>query len=54
METYYYVCPVCGFVYQVPDYWVSYSPEPTMEFPHIDLKSGQPCPNASLVYQEQA
>ena len=45
METYYYVCPVCGFVYQVPDYWVSYSPEETMDFPHINFKTGQPCTN---------
>jgi len=48
METYFYKCPKCGFVYQVPDYWVSYSPEEAMEFPHIDFKSGAPCDNAVL------
>lgn len=48
METYYYVCPECGFVYQVPDYWVSYSPEETMDFPHINFKTGQPCANQTL------
>ena len=48
METYYYICPVCDFVYQVPDYWVSYSPEETMDFPHINFKTGQPCTNQTL------
>jgi len=48
METYYYKGPVCGFVYQVPDYWVSYSPEDTMEFPHIDFQTGKACENLVL------
>ena len=51
--TYFYKCPVCGFVYQVPDYWVSYAPEATMEFPHIDFKTGQPC-NAALELQDDS
>ena len=53
METYYYKCPVCGFVYQVPDYWVSFSPEKTMEFPHIDFKTGQECSNVVLELVEE-
>lgn len=43
METYFYKCPVCGFVYQVPAYWVSYDPQPEMEFPHLDLRSDTAC-----------
>ena len=39
METYYYKCPICGFVYQVPDYWVNFAPEATTEFPHISFKT---------------
>lgn len=53
METYFYKCPVCGFVYQVPDYWVSYSPEETMAFPHIDLKTGAACPHVELELQRE-
>jgi len=52
METYYYICPVCGFVYQVPDYWVSFSPDKEMDFPHVDLKSGKDCKNTKLVLRE--
>lgn len=48
METYFYKCPKCGFVYQVPDYWVSFSPDETYDFPHIDFKTGAPCENATL------
>ena len=50
METYIYRCPVCGFVYQVPDYWVSFAPE---EFAHIDFAKGDSCPNAVLRRIEQ-
>ena len=48
METYFYKCPECGFVYQVPDYWVSFSPDETYDFPHIDFKTGEPCKNITL------
>ena len=50
METYYYKCPICGFVYQVPDYWVDFAPEATTEFPHISFKTGAPCENAVLEF----
>ncbi len=53
METYIYRCPVCGFVYQVPDYWVSFAPEETCEFAHIDFAKGDSCPNAVLKRIEQ-
>lgn len=52
METYYYKCPICGFVYQVPDYWVNFAPEATTEFPHISFKTGASCENAVLNLQE--
>ena len=52
METYLYRCPVCGFIYQVPDYWVSFSPKKTCEFPHIDFSRGETCPNAVLELAE--
>jgi hypothetical protein len=51
-ETYFYRCPVCGFVYQVPDYWVGFAPDDEMEFPHIDLNTGSDCPNVKLVLQK--
>lgn len=53
METYFYKCPVCGFIYQVPDYWVSFSPEDDMDFPHVDLNSGKDCLNTKLVLQQE-
>ncbi|MFA9375522.1 MAG: hypothetical protein ACERKZ_02095 [Lachnotalea sp.] len=53
METYIYKCPVCGFVHQVPAYWVSFSPEPTLEFEHINFKSGEMCENIALNLQEE-
>ena len=52
METYLYRCPVCGFVYQVPDYWVSFSSGKTCEFPHIDFSRGETCPNTALEWIE--
>ena len=48
METYTYRCPVCGFVYFVPSYWMSYSPEETTEFPHQNVETGEDCPNLKL------
>lgn len=53
MEVYYYRCPVCGFIYQVPAYWVSYSPEPETEFPHLSMIDGKLCANARLELQEE-
>lgn len=48
MDNYLYRCPVCGFVYQVPEYWASYSPDAQMEFPHIRFDTGEMCENAVL------
>jgi len=52
MENYYYKCPKCGFIYQMPEYWASYSPEDTTEYPHIDMKTGEMCENMELVRVE--
>lgn len=53
MEVYYYKCPVCGFIYQVPAYWVSYSPEDTTDFAHLSLINGQMCENITLELQPE-
>ena len=53
MEVYYYKCPICGFVYQVPAYWVSYSPEQMTEFPHLSLLDGKLCSNVQLELQPE-
>lgn len=53
METYYYKCPVCGFVYQVPDYWVGFAPDDEMEFLHVDLRTGNDCTNLKLMLQRE-
>ena len=50
METYTYRCPVCGFIYFVPSYWMSYSPEAETEFPHQNVDTGEDCPNLKLEY----
>lgn len=43
MEMIYYKCPTCGFIYQVPAYWSSYSPEEEMEMIHINLETKETC-----------
>lgn len=53
METYIYKCPVCGFAHQVPDYWVSFNPEPIMEFEHMSFKTGENCDNTILNLKEE-
>lgn len=55
MEVYYYVCKVCGYVHQVPAYWVNYAPEEEMDMPHINLSEGDVCESSTLAYKgEQA
>lgn len=55
MENYFYKCPVCGFVHIVPAYWVSFNPEDTMEFPHVNPETKEDCIHLilQLVKQEQ-
>ncbi|WP_167955837.1 hypothetical protein [Anaerosporobacter faecicola] len=50
MENYLYECPVCGFHHQVPQYWVSFSPEDTMEYPHMRMDMTGMCTNMELKY----
>lgn len=52
METFVYRCPVCGLIYQVPAYWMSYSAEPTTDFPHMKPNSDAICENTTLEYVE--
>ena len=48
MEDCCFVCPACGFVYQASDDRIAGSPEETMDFPHINFKTGRPCENQML------
>ena len=52
MESYSYRCPVCGYVYLVPAYWMSYSPEETTDFPHMKPGTDEICENITLAYME--
>lgn len=49
MELVYYQCPICGFVYQVPEYWMDFSPEETLEMPHVQLGAQEACSELRLV-----
>lgn len=51
MEVYYYVCALCGYVHQVPAYWMGYAPEAETDMPHIDPRSGEVCENSTLTYK---
>lgn len=50
MEVYYYRCAACGYVHQVPSYWMSYSPEDTHEQMHFSPENRQVCANQTLDY----
>lgn len=50
MEMYNYRCPVCGYVHQVPSYWMGYAPEETHEQMHFSLKTGEVCSSQRLEY----
>lgn len=50
MEVYYYRCKVCGYVHQVPSYWMSYAPEETHEQMHFSPDTREVCPNQTLEY----
>lgn len=53
MEVYYYVCPQCGYVHQVPAYWMGYAPEAETDMPHIHIRTGEVCENTTLTYREE-
>lgn len=50
MEVYYYRCPACGYVHQVPSYWMSYAPEEAYEQMHLAPAKGSVCENQTLDY----
>ncbi|MDO5297825.1 MAG: hypothetical protein Q4F18_00235 [Clostridia bacterium] len=50
MEVYYYRCPICGYVHQVPGYWMSYAPEEAYEQMHFAPEKGAVCENQMLDY----
>ena len=50
VEVYYYRCAACGYVHQVPSYWMDYAPEDTHEQPHFSPETGELCENARLAY----
>ncbi len=50
MEVYYYRCAVCGYIHQVPSYWMSYAPEETHEQMHFSPADRSLCGNQTLEY----
>jgi len=54
MDTYFYICPRCGFVYQIPSYWSNHSPDKTIEFLHIDLKTKDACSELILQLSQES
>ena len=50
MEVFYYRCSVCGYVHQVPSYWMSYAAEETHEQMHMNPADRTVCPNQTLDY----
>lgn len=48
MELVYYKCPLCGFVYQVPEYWMAFSPEETLDMDHINIETKEICIETKL------
>lgn len=50
MEVFYYRCGVCGYVHQVPGYWMGYEPEPVCEQMHLSPDTREVCENQTLTY----
>ena len=50
MEVFYYRCKECGYVHQVPSYWMSYATEDTHEQMHFDPRTQSVCMNQELDY----
>ena len=50
MEVYYYRCRVCGYVHQVPSYWMSYEAEQMHEQMHLSPATREVCPQTELDY----
>jgi len=50
MEVFYYRCSVCGYVHQVPSYWMSYAAEDTHEQMHLTPQTREICTNQTLSF----
>ena len=50
MEVFYYKCNVCGYVHQVPSYWMGYAAEDTHDQMHFSPADQSVCPNQTLDY----
>lgn len=50
MEVFYYRCSVCGYVHQVPSYWMGYAAEETHEQMHFSPVTRELCANQTLVF----
>ena len=50
MEVFYYKCRLCGYVHQIPSYWMSYAAEDTHEQMHFNPADNTICPNQTLDY----
>ncbi len=53
MEVYYFICPTCGYVHQVPSYWVNYDKNSDYEQMHMNPKTDEVCPCQNLVFQRE-
>lgn len=43
METYFYKCPICGFIHLVPIHERSVLPQEEIRLEHFNLKQGEVC-----------
>lgn len=50
MEVYYYKCEDCGYIHQVPSYWMGYAAEETHEQMHFSPVNGSVCENTLLTF----
>ena len=50
MEVFYYRCSVCGYVHQVPSYWMGYAAEETHEQMHFNPETKEVCFNQELTF----
>ncbi|MBR5225872.1 MAG: hypothetical protein IKV90_09455 [Clostridia bacterium] len=50
MEVFYYRCSVCGYVHQVPSYWMGYAAEETHEQMHFNPETKEVCFNQELAF----
>ncbi len=53
MELYRYKCPACGFMHQVPGYWVNFAPDSEMDFIHFRIDTGEECESKTLHLQSE-